>query len=364
MQTLNNRDYSSFKTLAQMTQPKLHNTVYQTLKNIYPKNSVTKTKDGVIAKGTIPVCLIAHMDTVFKSPPSEIYYDKEANVMWSPDGLGADDRAGVFAILKILSHGYRPHICFTVDEESGAIGAGNIAEQPCPFDDLKYLIELDRANAIDCVFYDGANLKFENYVESFGFVTALGSFTDIVELCPAWEVSGVNLSIGYRDEHSTSEVLFVGQMLATIDKVEKMLNDADNVDRFPFVPLYTDDDFYGYGGWNYDYYGSYKGPTFHTCNVCGTQGNSYTLIPIRTDDGFGRIWLCGDCITDKNVEWCEGCYNGYLPGIIDPASRLCPVCQKRLVRFNEDAKNSTKVYGTTGTVQSSHQVESEFPTED
>ena len=41
----------------------------------------------------------------------------QKNVMISPDGLGADDRAGVFMIMNIVKAGFRPHVIFTTDEE-------------------------------------------------------------------------------------------------------------------------------------------------------------------------------------------------------------------------------------------------------
>ena len=331
MQTLNARDLFSFKALARMTQPKLHSTVYQMLKNMYPEGKVTKTVDAVCAEGTIPICLVAHLDTVFHSPPTEIYYDKEANVMWSPDGLGADDRAGVFAIFKILSAGYMPHVVFTTDEEKGAIGASNLIQHPCPFKELNYIIELDRANAMDCVFYEGANYEFEEYVESFGFTTALGSFTDIVELCPAWEVSGVNLSIGYRDEHTVSEVLFVGQMLSTIEKVKKML-DAPDKKRFPFISQY------GYSG-------------MCKCHSCGKVGASYMMVPVTVDTHNHKVWLCGDCVSKEEVEWCDYCYEGFMPGILNE-EKLCPECE----RFKKNGF-SRKIFGDTGTIRSSDKLE-------
>ena len=84
------------------------------------------------------------MDTVFFKPATIIYYDRQKNTMWSPMGLGADDRAGVFAIIQILQSGLRPHIIFTTDEEKGCLGAEALAKTECPFQELKYIIELDR----------------------------------------------------------------------------------------------------------------------------------------------------------------------------------------------------------------------------
>ena len=94
-----------------------------------------------MATGDIPIALVAHMDTVFKKPPEEIFFDQKHNVMWSPQGLGADDRAGVFAIVQIVRSGLKPHVIFTTDEECGALGAMALAKLDCPFTELKYLIQ-------------------------------------------------------------------------------------------------------------------------------------------------------------------------------------------------------------------------------
>ena len=97
--------------------------------------NIISTREYIVAEGSIPICLVAHLDTVNENPPEEIFYDQEQRVMWSPDLLGADDRAGVYAIIRILSDGYRPHIIFTTDEEKGALGAQKLIEDfsECPF---------------------------------------------------------------------------------------------------------------------------------------------------------------------------------------------------------------------------------------
>lgn len=168
--------------------------------------NVIITKDYIVAIGEIPIALVAHLDTVYKTPVSNLYYDRQKCIMWSPEGLGADDRAGVFAIIKILHEGLRPTIIFTTDEEQGGRGATVLGTQNCPTK-LKYMIELDRRGESDCVFYDCYNPEFVKYIESFGFKEAYGSFSDISFLMPPWKVCGVNLSIGYEEEHSYIEQL-------------------------------------------------------------------------------------------------------------------------------------------------------------
>ena len=121
-----------------------------------------------------PILPVAHMDIVHKKLP-RVEHDHEKNTLWSKTGLGADDRAGVAAILKIIEDGYRPYVLFTDEEESGCVGA-SIAIKKLPVPDIKYIIELDRRGSNDAVYYDNDNPDFEKYVNSFGFTTATGSF--------------------------------------------------------------------------------------------------------------------------------------------------------------------------------------------
>ena len=154
----------------------------------------TVTKDYIYAQGDIPVMLIAHLDTVHKAPPTEIYYSKDLTTLISPTGIGGDDRAGVFIIMELILKGFRPHILFTCDEEIGGLGAQNFVED---FRDnkleLKYILEFDRKGFDDCVFYDCDNKDFIKYITSFGFTEQYGTFSDISIIAPPLSVAAVNL---------------------------------------------------------------------------------------------------------------------------------------------------------------------------
>lgn len=215
------------KKILQMNDVQLLYNLKKLLKDFGYKKINNKMPYFVYAEGDIPIMLVAHVDTVHRNPPKNIYFDQEEGIMWSPDGLGADDRAGVYAIIQILKDGYRPHILFTNYEESGGIGATKFASTVLPPLDLKFIIELDRRGFNDCVFYDCDNVNFINFIESFGFKTANGSFSDISFICPIFEVAGVNLSVGYDREHSNFETLNVFWLKNTILNVERILKTKD-----------------------------------------------------------------------------------------------------------------------------------------
>ena len=234
MNKLKSAELKAIEHFFQLSQENLLKVMCKYLKSKY--ETVYCSQHYVVAIGDIPVGLVAHLDTVFKSPPTDIFYDAAKNVMWSPEGLGADDRAGVFAIVEILKRRLRPTIILTTDEEIGGVGASklveDIPEAPCK---LNFLIELDRRGSEDCVFYDCDNPFFEDYIEDFGFITNWGSFSDISYIAPKWGMAAVNLSIGYEHEHSKSEILNISWMFNTIDKVCNILenvHEEDNVHQY------------------------------------------------------------------------------------------------------------------------------------
>lgn len=262
---LNKEEFSLFEKILKASQDGLLSSMKEFLSSTYGNDRIVATKDYIIAFGDSPVALVAHMDTVHTTVIKELFYDREQNVMWSPEGLGADDRAGVYAMVEIIRRGYRPTLILTTDEEKGGVGASILAndyqEAPC---DLNFLIELDRRGEEDCVFYDCDNPEFEDYIEDFGFKSNWGSFSDISILAPAWKIAAVNLSIGYEDEHTKVERLYLNWMFNTIDKVSVILESVTPEDKFEYIESksafrnYTGgydymDDAYGYSSIFSDY---------------------------------------------------------------------------------------------------------------
>ncbi len=172
--------------------------------------------------GTVPLLLVAHTDTVFSRPPATIYHDRKKHVLYGDNGIGADDRAGVWAIATLLEQGYRPHVLFTDLEELGGYGATD-ASWDLPQPRVHAMIQLDRRGADDAVYYCSDNRKFQRWVTRNGFITAQGTFTDISILMPAWDLAGVNLSVGYYDEHTHDECLFLDEWEHTLRRVRNML---------------------------------------------------------------------------------------------------------------------------------------------
>ena len=267
------------------------------------------------------------MDTVFSVPAEEVFYDQRKGVIWSPDGLGADDRAGIFAILQIIKSGLRPSVILTTDEEIGGVGAQALAKIPCPIPNLKYMIQLDRRGTNDCVFYDCFNPEFVSYIESFGFVEHTGSFSDISFLMPAWDICGVNLSVGYENEHSRVELLYINPLLDTIEKVKKMLT-VETIPDFEYDELVNVLQGYNRQEYESDILGT-------PCGRCGKYFFDFELIPIKGYKVKKMKYYCSDCMVD-NVNYCDNCGHPYEIGDKEDDIDLCEDCKQGVLNSAEE----------------------------
>ena len=196
----------------------------------------------ILVRGTAPVMLVAHLDTVHTEPVKQICASKDGNILMSPQGIGGDDRCGVFALVKIyLSAQVKPWLLFTCDEEVGGLGAQQFClahsqrRLPTELDDLKFLVEIDRKGKNDAVYYDCDNPDFEAYITGKGFTTAFGSFSDISLIAPELGVAAVNLSSGYYAPHTLHEYIIRTQLENVIQRVVEIVSEASDLPRFEYI---------------------------------------------------------------------------------------------------------------------------------
>lgn len=183
------------------------------------------------AKGDYPVLLVAHLDTVHRDPPRIICYSPDKRYMMSPQGIGGDDRAGVWMILQIIQT-KRCHVLFCEDEETGGNGARAFARSGISAD-VRYIVELDRRGSNDAVFYDCDNPEFTRFICSFGFSEEDGSFSDISVVAPYLKKAAVNISAGYYGEHRQHEMIDCAAMQNNIERIKQMLE--VETDAFPYI---------------------------------------------------------------------------------------------------------------------------------
>ncbi len=190
-------------------------------------------------KGHATVCedkyimLLAHLDTVHRSPVRQICRTQDGGIWMSPQGIGGDDRCGVYALVTAYRKSeVKPWLLFTCDEETGGVGAHKFSDMhrkgrlPKGLDGLKILVELDRRGKDDAVYYGCDNPEFEDYITSKGFNMEWGSFSDISVIAPELGVAAVNLSSGYYNAHTQHEYINKKQLDTVVRKVAEIVADA------------------------------------------------------------------------------------------------------------------------------------------
>ena len=198
----------------------------------------------ILVKGESPIVLVAHLDTVHKEPVRDICTSSDGNILMSPQGIGGDDRCGVYALVKTYDLSpVKPYLLFTCDEETGGIGAKTFVkclDQLPELKTLKLIIEIDRRGSHDAVYYDCANDAFEEYITNKGFITDYGSFSDISVIAPKLGIAAVNLSSGYYNAHQLHEYINRAELEATIVKVIEIVRETARPDfpRYEYIDAY------------------------------------------------------------------------------------------------------------------------------
>lgn len=237
-----------FEKICRMSQKSLKNHVKQKLQMRYEEVIVD---DGfVYAQGSFPVLLVAHLDTVHSKLPNIILYDKDQNTVSSPNGIGGDDRCGVYMIFEIIKK-FNCSVLFCEDEEDGGIGANKFVKTDLARTlDFNYIIEFDRANANDAVFYSCDNYDFEKFITRDFYKINYGTYSDICDIAPVIGCAAVNLSCGYYKAHTKDEYVVLSDMENSIKAACDILARTTQNDKFEYV------EYFEYGAWNgYGYNG-------------------------------------------------------------------------------------------------------------
>lgn len=155
----------------------------------------------------------AHLDTVHRD-------DGEQPICWDPATyvcevsgggiLGADDGAGCAILAGMAQAGIPGLYVWTPDEEAGASWARGHCQDD-EFTGIKRIISFDRRGNNDLIRWQAygelASKEFcGDLSKRLGYKEATGSYTDGSEWAGIVD-NIVNLSVGYRNEHSEKETL-------------------------------------------------------------------------------------------------------------------------------------------------------------
>ena len=255
----------------------------------YSKDKIESTNSYIYVQGDIPVLLVAHLDTVHSEKPKNIWYNNKGCIK-ADEGIGGDDRCGVFIITNLIKESPRPSLLFTTDEEIGGVGATEFCSVHNSLD-VNCMIELDRRGKNDVIRYSDENDELIKIFECLGYKEDFGSFTDISILSPHFNISGVNLSVGYYNAHTKDEYVDVNHMKSTEQRVKKFLKNESNYNK------------------KYEYKEEFRDPYYchfgiQVCDFCNKPIRRFDDL-IETPDGI----CCNECFKayQNFYEECPNC---------------------------------------------------------
>lgn len=197
--------------------------------------------------------LSAHMDTVQRG--TEMLFESERHLIIEEsiggfnyihsDGklvIGADDKCGIYAILKLLEVYPETNFLFSVGEERSAKGARYFVKTQ-DLSLVNYGLVLDRHGYYDicCTQNNYGTKEFEKELLTIGrrhsMKSAMGIFSDCTALNS--QISCANISIGYEGAHSPNEWCCVEGINHTIRFVAEVINKITTKFEAPNIVNYS-----------------------------------------------------------------------------------------------------------------------------
>lgn len=206
-----------------------------------PKGLKKDSQDNYYMEiGETETMFCCHLDTAAYEKEivtHDIFKSKKGDVGIGTSGdtiLGADDKAGVIILMNMIENKIPGLYYFFIGEESGCIGSkGIIKMESNKFEKYKRCIAFDRRDygsiitkqmGRSCCSSDFANALIKEFDKSnmphkqdpFGIYTDSANFVDIIPEC-------TNISVGYFNEHSVSEILnitYLEELCEAVLKVE------------------------------------------------------------------------------------------------------------------------------------------------
>jgi len=210
----------------------------------------------------------AHLDTVHRTDGrlylAQVEATHEVMAFSDPectkaDVLGADDAAGVYILLRMIAAGVQGTYLFFVGEEVGGVGSSSFV-QANPNFSANAVISFDRRGTGDVITHQGMHRTcsdefaealcnalpaYLNYRPSDqGVYTDSKEFAHIVPEC-------TNISVGYYNEHTSSEYLDLVHLEALADACCRLGWGSLPIQRVPEpeAPWYLPDDMESGIGW-------------------------------------------------------------------------------------------------------------------
>ena len=246
---------------------KLRKFIWNWIRQTVPDAKIECDKPGnlYVTKGkssTYP-CIVAHMDQVQERHSKDFtaYEVEDIIIGFSPkrreqQGLGADDKCGLWIALKCLQKYECLKLAFFVEEEIGCRGSEQADMEF--FKDCRFVIEPDRRGSDDLIteiswipLCSKDFLKDIGY-KKYGYKETEGMMTDVETLKErGLDISCINLSCGYYKPHTDQEFVYTPALSNALSFVEHIIETCTQVyphednTRYFERQSYYDDCYYG-----------------------------------------------------------------------------------------------------------------------
>ena len=217
------------------------------IKSLLKGMKVNFTEDAVgniyATKGesdTYP-CVVCHTDEVHDIRDKGYKVIRYNDIMFALNeetmelnGIGADDKNGIWVCLKALNDFEVIKCAFFVSEEVGCIGS-SYADMEF-FEECRFVLQCDRKGNKDFIINaSGTELCSSEFIEAckiheFGYEVDRGMMTDVMTLKEnGLSVSACNISCGYYNPHSDNEMTRISDLLNCYELVKSIIERCTDV---------------------------------------------------------------------------------------------------------------------------------------
>lgn len=232
-------------------------------------------------------CVVAHLDQVQHKHSKDFTVIELSGRLFGfsggsarQEGLGADDKNGIWVALKCLEHFDAIKVALFWGEETGCQGSSKADMQF--FTDCRFAIQADRRNGGDLITdicgsicSDDFKNDIADIAERHGYKQTYGMMTDVETLSDnGLGVSAINMSCGYYNPHTDEEYTDIAELYNCLEFAKDIISECTKVYPFKRERMsWNSGNYGGYGGYGryvkygqyggYNYYGGYSGN--HKC---------------------------------------------------------------------------------------------------
>lgn len=328
------------------------------------KNNVQGCKITHDNKGNIYVtkgdsdtypCIVSHIDQVQDkySDDYNVYLLKDTLMGYSQkrrefEGLGADDKNGIWVCLKCLQKYDIMKCAFFVEEEIGC--GGSSAAKIDWFDDCRFVLQCDRRGGSDLItnisWIDLCSDEFLQDINysAYGYKPTSGLMTDVETLKNRGvNLSMLNISCGYYNPHTDNEFTVISELKNCLAFVENIIENCTDVyphkhERRVYQPVKTNLLGSTYGGWYGDNYDDWRDwydddPIQSVGDVIAESRADLYDWQQEYDEVYDSVWMM---LLEDNTRTADDIYNEY---------KSCLVCLELqdIEAMVEDIKNELMI---------------------